>query len=84
MKYYLNVNLCKINKYKEVNDMSECKTCTDDKYILIGCCDGFECGCRGMPVALSNCKECNPDDDKEMSLDMKDLEYIEHLEFVKV
>lgn len=39
--------------------MSKCKTCGDEHYLLLGCCDGRECGCMGQPVQMTNCPDCN-------------------------
>jgi len=38
----------------------ECKECRNERYIVLGCCSGRECGCMGQAVAIANCKECNP------------------------
>ena len=64
--------------------MSKCRSCNDDRYKLIACCSGQQCGCMGMPVQLSNCVECNPDDDKEMSRSLAIYEFIDDLEFIKL
>ena len=44
-----------------------CNECSDMGYILIGCCSGHMCGCRGLPVDCEHCLSCNPDGDKEPS-----------------
>lgn len=40
-----------------------CAECNGDRYILIECCDGRECGCMGQPVSMENCTACNPNGD---------------------
>ena len=64
--------------------MANCESCNNDRYKLIGCCSGYECGCRGLPVQFSNCLECNPDNDKEMHPSLSGCDYIKHLEFVRL
>ena len=62
--------------------MNDCNKCGDQKYIVSGCCNGFECGCMGKPVELTNCSTCNPNDDKPMGDTLASNEYVKHLEFV--
>ena len=59
-----------------------CKKCDGEGYILGGCCNGFECGCRGQPVSLTNCKACNPDASAPLSAYM--AEYADYVEYVGV
>lgn len=40
--------------------MKDCKECQNERYIIMGCCSGRECGCMGQPTSIANCKECNP------------------------
>ena len=60
--------------------MSNCKECNGDGYVVLGCCSGRECGCMGRPVAVSNCKECNPLASLPMSESLK--EESKHLEYI--
>ena len=38
-----------------------CDKCGGYNYVLIGCCSGHECGCRGQPVDSEPCPSCNSD-----------------------
>lgn len=62
--------------------MISCKKCHGDNYILLGCCDGRECGCQGQPVSITNCPDCNPYG-KEKPSDYIN-EWINKLEYVGV
>ncbi len=57
-----------------------CAECNGENYILNGCCNGRECGCLGQPVSFTNCKTCNPNDDKPMSDEIE--QYAIHIEKV--
>jgi len=48
--------------------------------MLLGCCNGRECGCMGGPVAIMKCPDCNPDGKKEPL--GAALEYSKYLEEV--
>ncbi len=61
--------------------MPFCIDCQDEHYVLIGCCDGRECGCMGQPVQMTNCKKCNPNNDKPMGEYVGD--WIDKVEFVE-
>ena len=43
-----------------------CQECNGDLFIPVGCCNGFECGCLGMPVDAKPCHVCNSDGKKSM------------------
>jgi hypothetical protein len=58
-----------------------CKKCQDEHYMLVGCCSGHECGCMGQPVSMSNCVQCNKNEDKPMGNYIK--QYVEHVEYIK-
>jgi hypothetical protein len=71
--------------------MFDCKECKNERYIVMGCCSGRECGCMGQPTSMANCKECNPlatiPMEEKLQEECKYLEYIgfnpELLEVVK-
>jgi len=67
---------------KKLPGMPRCLDCQDESYILLGCCDGRECGCRGGPVSITNCKSCNPKGDASMGEYVGSYE--QHLEYVGV
>lgn len=58
---------------------SSCKECKGDNYVLLGCCNGQECGCMGQPVALTNCTQCNPKGEMEMGEYIKQYEMLEYV-----
>ncbi len=58
-----------------------CNECGDEHYILIGCCNGYQCGCMGQPVNITNCKKCNPEGDKPIKGSLS--EYAEIFEYIK-
>ena len=35
-------------------------------------------------MQISNCVDCNPDDDKEASFDISNFEHVDNLEFIKL
>ena len=57
----------------------DCEKCHGENFILLGCCDGLECGCEGQPVSVTNCKTCNPDGLAEMG---EYVAHYDHLEYV--
>ena len=61
-----------------VGKIISCKKCGDERFLLIGCCGGFECGCMGMPVAFDECRECNADGKAEPGDYVKS--FMRHLE----
>lgn len=63
--------------------MSNCGKCSDEKYIFQTCCSGIDCGCRGMPVQMINCVECNPKGDAPLPDDEDFKFYAEHVEYIK-
>ena len=60
---------------------SDCEHCENDRYIINGCCSGYQCGCMGQPTSITNCVKCNPDGDLEPSKSISDLPYFKYLEF---
>lgn len=58
---------------------SECKDCQGDNFILLGCCNGRDCGCMGGPVQVTNCKKCNPNGLAEMSKDIARYDMLEYV-----
>ncbi len=66
--------------------MSLCKNCNNERFIFHTCCSGFQCGCMGVPVAVSPCVICNYDGNIKPNNDlwqkMKHMEYIENNEKV--
>ena len=59
-----------------------CNKCGDQNYIVGHCCSGHMCGCMGMPVTITNCPTCNPNDNKEIGEVLGSNEYVKHLEWV--
>lgn len=49
-----------------------CKTCGGYNFVLLGCCSGRECGCRGLPVDAGQCLDCNSNGAKEPSEQAKE------------
>lgn len=47
----------------------DCDQCNDDRFFLIGCCSGHDCGCYGMPIDAEPCGQCNKDGSKPASGD---------------
>lgn len=62
---------------------SNCDNCENDRYIVEGCCSGYQCGCMGQPTSITNCTSCNPEGDLEPSKSISDLPYFKYLEFRK-
>ena len=60
---------------------SNCEHCENDRYIVTGCCSGYQCGCMGQPTNITNCVECNPEGDMEPSKEIADAPYFKYLEF---
>ena len=58
---------------------NECKECSGENYVLIGCCNGRECGCMGQPVAVTNCKQCNPSGLEPMGDYVSEYDMIEYV-----
>ena len=59
----------------------ECNACLGDRYFLIGCCSGIECGCMGKPVAYKPCKYCNVDGKLPPSKSLAELGILDYLEY---
>lgn len=60
--------------------IESCTRCNDFKFILHNCCSGRECGCMGMPTAVSYCPECNPKGEIEPPESI--AEFVNHCELV--
>jgi len=60
-------------------EQDTCNACQGDRYILIGCCSGTDCGCMGHPVGHKNCPECNADGNADYE---GGYEYFDHLEMM--
>ncbi len=56
-----------------------CDKCTGG-FVFKHCCSGLSemCGCMGYPVAVTNCKACNP-----KNKNTSDPELIEQLKYVE-
>lgn len=37
---------------------SICKTCGGTGFKPVMCCNGYECGCHGLPVDFQECDKC--------------------------
>jgi hypothetical protein len=59
-------------KNKITENTYACKKCRDDHYLMVGCCSGRECGCMGQPVDADPCPDCNQDESKLPSQDLKE------------
>lgn len=58
-------------KTKKNISPTQCKKCNDDRYILVGCCSGFECGCMGRATDIKPCESCNENEQAPASDDLK-------------
>ena len=87
-EYYggMNTNAWCGNRVREIMafENMECKVCKDDRYVLQHCCGGFECGCLGMPISVTNCMECNPQGDLLASDNISQDPIFKHLEYTGV
>ena len=59
---------------------SDCEECENDRYILLGCCSGFGCGCMGKPVQMTNCEHCNKKGDLDVGAGVS--EYAPYVEYI--
>jgi len=59
--------------------MLGCEKC-DHGFVFTRCCFGLAemCGCGGMPVQATNCKNCNPENKEPDDAETESLlEYVE-------
>ena len=60
--------------------MIMCDKCNGDKWLYVGCCSGFECGCMGLPIGIKPCDKCNENGEQEPSKSMQEDECFKHME----
>jgi len=61
-------------------EVCDCENCNNERFILLGCCDGRMCGCMGQPVAMEPCEACNSDGKLEPAGYV--AEFADHVEYL--